>query len=93
MQATKPLCNQARLASLGLATCVTVMFVLAPARADAIPAFARQFNATCNMCHAPLPPRLNNLGITFKRLGYRLPDVDDQGRGSVGGLASRVCRS
>ncbi len=31
------------------------------------------------MCHAPLPPRLNNLGITFKRLGYRLPDADPQG--------------
>jgi hypothetical protein len=32
------------------------------------------------MCHAPLPPRLNNLGLTFKRLGYRLPDADQDGR-------------
>jgi len=53
---------------------------LAPSPAQATPAFARQFNAKCSMCHAPLPPRLNNLGLTFKRLGYRLPDTNEDGR-------------
>lgn len=56
------------------------MFIMVSAPAQATPAFARQFNAKCSMCHAPLPPRLNNLGITFKRLGYRLPDTNDEGR-------------
>lgn len=59
---------------------VASVYVLVPAQAQANPAFARQFNAKCSMCHAPLPPRLNNLGITFKRLGYRLPDADKDGR-------------
>ncbi len=63
----------------GIAVFVTVC-LWPSARVQAIPAFARQFNAECSMCHTPVPPRLNNLGITFKRLGYRLPDADDQGR-------------
>lgn len=53
--------------------------LLAPAHAQANPSFARRFDAKCTMCHSPLPPRLNNLGIIFKRLGYRLPDADPQG--------------
>lgn len=48
--------------------------------AQAIPAFARQFGVKCSTCHSPVPPRLNNLGVTFKRLGYRMPDADDEGR-------------
>ena len=72
--------KRAILVRLGpIAVCVTVG-LLASARVEAVPAFARQLNAKCSICHDPLPPRLNNLGITFKRLGYRLPDVDDQGR-------------
>lgn len=54
--------------------------LLAPAQAQANPSFARRLDAKCTVCHAPLPPRLNNLGIIFKRLGYRLPDADPQGR-------------
>lgn len=54
------------------------MMVSAPAQAN--PAFARRFNAKCAMCHAPLPPRLNNLGLTFKRLGFRLPDSNEEGK-------------
>lgn len=59
---------------------VLVAVLLFPAPAQATPAFARKFNAACTMCHAPLPPRLNNLGLTFRRLGYRLPDTDAEGR-------------
>jgi len=59
---------------------LAVVSFLMPATAQATPAFARQFNAKCSMCHAPLPPRLNNLGLTFKRMGYRMPDVDKDGK-------------
>lgn len=54
--------------------------LLLPARSEAIPAFARQYHASCSMCHAPVPPRLNNFGILFKRMGYRLPDITDDGQ-------------
>ena len=64
--------------------CVGVLaslaLVLTPARTEAIPAFARQFGVNCTTCHTPVPPRLNNVGITFKRMGYRMPDADDNGR-------------
>ena len=59
---------------------VASVYLMVPAPVQANPAFARRFNAKCSMCHSPLPPRLNNLGLVFKRLGYRLPDTDDQGR-------------
>lgn len=59
---------------------VAIVCLLTPPPAQANPSFARRFNAKCSMCHAPVPPRLNNFGITFKRLGFRLPDVDDKGR-------------
>ncbi|HWP99259.1 MAG TPA: hypothetical protein VNK92_02190 [Vicinamibacterales bacterium] len=67
-------------ASLRLMGLLGAASLLAPAEAWAIPAFARQFNVACSTCHAPVPPRLNNLGIVFKRLGYRMPDADDPGR-------------
>jgi len=48
--------------------------------AEATPAYGRRYDAKCATCHAPLPPRLNNVGILFRKLGFRLPDADDQGR-------------
>ena len=54
--------------------------LLLPARSNAMPVFARQFGVKCSTCHSPVPPRLNNLGIVFKRMGYRMPDADDAGR-------------
>jgi hypothetical protein len=77
------LCEQSRSSvgavSLAIAFVSVSIFVL-PGTSEAIPAFARQFNASCSTCHTPVPPRLNNLGITFKRLGYRMPDADDEGK-------------
>jgi hypothetical protein len=46
---------------------------------EAIPAFARQLGVKCQTCHFPNPPRLNNVGMTFRRMGYRLPDADENG--------------
>lgn len=59
---------------------VFVWLLLPASRADAMPVFARQFDVKCSTCHSPIPPRLNNLGIIFKRMGYRMPDADDTGR-------------
>ena len=42
--------------------------------AEAIPAWARKYNADCAMCHYPVVPRLNSFGHQFRRAGYRTPD-------------------
>lgn len=47
---------------------------------EATPAYGRRYGVACATCHAPLPPRLNNVGILFRKLGFRMPDADDEGR-------------
>lgn len=42
-----------------------------PDRAEAIPAFSREHNAPCTMCHVAFP-KLNSFGIDFKQRGYRM---------------------
>jgi len=54
--------------------------LLLPAEAGAIPAYGRRYSVACTTCHAPLPPRLNNFGIVFRKAGFRLPDSDDEGK-------------
>lgn len=73
---------RARRDSLGalgaLATLVALLLV--SASADATPAYGRRYGVACTTCHAPLPPRLNNFGIVFRKAGFRLPDSDDDGK-------------
>jgi hypothetical protein len=64
--------------SLALAG-LAALAALLPGRADAIPAYARRYDTKCETCHFPMPPRLNNTGILFRRSGFRLPDADDKG--------------
>jgi hypothetical protein len=45
-----------------------------PAPAQAIPAWARKYNADCSLCHYPNVPRLNSLGHEFRRAGFRMAD-------------------
>jgi len=56
------------------------MVLASPVRVTATPAYARRYAVSCSTCHSPLPPRLNNLGMVFRRLGFRMPDADDEGR-------------
>ena len=67
-------------ALLFLLASIFVWILLLPARTKAMPVFARQYGVKCSTCHSPIPPRLNNLGIVFKRMGYRMPDADDAGQ-------------
>jgi hypothetical protein len=53
--------------------------VLTPNRSEAIPAFARKYNVKCFSCHT-IPPALNKTGYMFKRLGYRFPPDDMDGK-------------
>ena len=50
---------------------VAVLFVAN--ESQAMPNFARKYNATCDMCHTVIP-KLNKLGYEFRLSGYRLPD-------------------
>lgn len=59
-----------------LSVCVIGVFDAAR-RAEAIPAMSRQFDAKCSQCHSPVPPRLNNLGLVVRRMGWRLPDEEN----------------
>jgi len=56
--------------------------------AEAIPAFARQLDVKCTQCHTPVPPRLNNVGLAFRRMGFRLPD-EEEGKLIFKGLPAR----
>ena len=69
--------QETRAGQIGIAVALTVVIggmVLTTARnSEAIPAFARKYNADCAMCHFPVIPRLNNFGQMYRRAGYRTP--------------------
>ncbi len=62
--------------------CVALAWIAlcAPRDVTATPAYARRFGVECQTCHSPNPPRLNNVGMVFRRSGFRLPDADDSGK-------------
>lgn len=52
--------------------------------AEAIPAFARQYDLQCKVCHTR-PPRLNSFGEQVHLMGFQLPSAA-RPRGLVGSL-------
>jgi len=50
--------------------------------AAAVPAFARQYDVQCNVCHTR-PPRLNRFGEQFHMMGFQIPSAARPG-GLVG---------
>ncbi|MFZ5861345.1 MAG: hypothetical protein ACOYXR_00650 [Nitrospirota bacterium] len=55
-----------------LAGLLSVLVIVATATpSQAIPAFARKYDAACTLCHAAFP-KLNDFGSTFRDNGYRL---------------------
>lgn len=42
--------------------------------AAAVPAFARQYDVQCNVCHTR-PPRLNSFGEQFHLMGFQMPSA------------------
>jgi hypothetical protein len=48
----------------------TLLFFASAAEADAIPAFARKYRVSCQLCHNPIP-RLTEFGETFAGNGFR----------------------
>ena len=53
---------------------VTVWASVGVRPAEAIPAFARQYDMQCNACHTR-PPRLNRFGEQFHMMGFQIPSA------------------
>lgn len=53
-------------------------WLLSLAPAEAVPAFARKYDVSCNVCHTR-QPRLNWFGQRFLENGYQLPGTEDGG--------------
>ncbi len=51
---------------------VIVVVLGSAATADAVPAFARKYQTSCQTCHAMFP-KLNAFGEAFRLRGYRMP--------------------
>src|SRR5437899_171332 len=67
-----------------VAFAATTITVLDVGSAMAIPAFARQYDLQCNVCHTR-PPRLNRFGEQFHMMGFQIPSAARPG-GLVGSL-------
>jgi hypothetical protein len=63
-------------ARVGLAVGAGSLFVGAPF-AEAIPAFARKYETSCQTCHTVFP-KLNAFGAAFRLNGYRMPSETEE---------------
>lgn len=54
-----------------------VLILLFPAnKSDAIPAFARKYQISCQVCHSPAMPRLKGFGEEFAGNGFRMTEYE-----------------
>ena len=62
---------------VGLISLFTYEIIVLLPEANAIPAFARKYGVSCNVCHVPGFPKLNDFGNQFRDQGYQFDaDVD-----------------
>ncbi len=64
----------ARQIVLAVALGATLLGSLNVPEAEAVPAFARQYDLQCNVCHTR-PPRLNRFGEQFHMMGFQIPSA------------------
>ena len=57
-----------------VALVATLMGYVQVRSAEAVPAFARQYDVQCNACHTR-PPRLNSFGEQFHLMGFQMPSA------------------
>jgi len=55
---------------------VTMVLIIPPEQADAVPAFARKYQISCQVCHSPAMPRLKAFGDEFAGDGFRMTDYE-----------------
>jgi len=52
----------------------TVLFLIPVQNAEAIPAFARKYQISCQVCHTPAMPRLKAFGAEYANNGFRMTE-------------------
>ncbi len=55
---------------------VIVLLIIPAGKADAIPAFARKYQISCQVCHSPAMPALKAFGDDFAGAGFRMTDYE-----------------
>jgi hypothetical protein len=60
-----------------LSVTAVIIVLLSASRAEAIPAFARRYETSCQTCHLAFPT-LTPFGAAFRRNGYRFPAGGDE---------------
>lgn len=66
--------NNGKWKGIGIMALVLAGLFLIPNESQALPAWARKYGVSCNVCHRPDAPRLSPLGHQFRKLGYRMPE-------------------
>jgi hypothetical protein len=59
-----------------IALSALILFFLLPTDSGAIPAFARKYQISCQVCHSPAMPRLKAFGEEFAGNGFRLTEYE-----------------
>src|SRR5437899_9651189 len=54
-----------------------IAFLMADTSAQAVPAFARKYQTSCQTCHIVFP-KLNAFGEAFRLRGYRMPNETEE---------------
>lgn len=55
---------------------LTVLLIQPVEKAGAVPAFARKYQISCQVCHSPAMPRLKAFGDEFAGDGFRMTDYE-----------------
>ncbi len=59
-----------------ISTGFLLLFLFVVNKVEAIPAFARKYQISCQVCHAPVMPRLKGFGEEFAGNGFRMTDYE-----------------
>jgi len=55
---------------------VAILLIVPGKRGNAIPAFARKYQISCQVCHSPVMPRLKAFGEDFAGNGFRMTEYE-----------------
>ena len=67
--------KNARVVSISLFS-FFILFLVSAVELSAIPAFARKYSISCQVCHSPAMPRLKAFGDEFAGNGFRLTEYE-----------------
>jgi hypothetical protein len=59
-----------------IAIMAAILIIMVPNKCDAIPAFARKYQISCQVCHSPALPRLKAFGEEFATAGFRMTQYE-----------------